>query len=75
MFNGVNIMDTSKNLNPNGAEILPCVEDAVCEITTCAVCASEIPLSAGLNEESSDYIQHFCGLDCLQIWQKQPGAA
>ncbi len=68
-------MEATKNLNPNGAEILPCVDDEVCEITTCSVCATEIPPGAALNEESADYIQHFCGLDCLQIWQKQPGTA
>lgn len=62
-------MDRPKNLNPNGGEILPCVEDAVCEITTCAVCMIEIPPSVAKSEEGTDYLQHFCGLDCMEVWQ------
>ncbi|HUW29886.1 MAG TPA: DUF3330 domain-containing protein [Sulfuriferula sp.] len=66
-------MKIAKNVNPNGGEILPCVEDEVCEITSCAVCKVEIPASVALNEEGSDYIQHFCGLDCLATWTREKG--
>jgi hypothetical protein len=23
--------------------------------------------------DAQDYVHHFCGLDCLEIWQKQAG--
>lgn len=62
-------MKKPRSVNPGGGEILPCVEDAGCEITSCEVCLKEIPVSAALNEEGADYIHHFCGLDCLEIWQ------
>ncbi|MHB1244824.1 MAG: DUF3330 domain-containing protein [Sulfuriferula sp.] len=66
-------MKIPANVNPNGAEILPCVDDAVCQITSCAVCMVEIPASVALNEEGADYIQHFCGLDCLETWKREKG--
>lgn len=64
-------MKKPRNVNPGGGEILPCVEDAGCEITSCEVCLKEIPVSAALNEESADYIHHFCGLDCLETWRRR----
>ncbi|BBP05020.1 hypothetical protein TPL01_19060 [Sulfuriferula plumbiphila] len=66
-------MKIPRNVNPNGGEILPCVEDTECEITSCAVCMVEIPASVARNEEATDYIQHFCGLDCLEIWKREKG--
>ncbi len=68
-------MKIPKNVNPNGAEILPCVDDAACEITSCAVCMVEIPTSVAQHEEGTDYIQHFCGLDCLETWKREKGQA
>jgi hypothetical protein len=62
------------NVNPNGAEILPCVDDAECQITSCAVCMVEIPASVALSDEGADYIQHFCGLDCLDSWKREKGS-
>jgi hypothetical protein len=37
----------------------------------CAVCQHEIPLSAAAWRESSDYVAHFCGLECYERWRNQ----
>ena len=39
----------------------------------CAVCQREIPLSAAVWRESSDYVAHFCGLECYERWRNQSG--
>ena len=37
----------------------------------CSVCRHEIPLSAALWRESSDYVAYFCGLECYDRWRNQ----
>ena len=37
----------------------------------CKVCFKEIPLSEAVNEEATDYVLHFCGLDCYAKWKTQ----
>jgi hypothetical protein len=37
----------------------------------CSVCHHEIPVSAALWRESSDYVAHFCGLQCFDRWRNQ----
>ncbi len=37
----------------------------------CKVCFKEIPLSVAVNEEATDYVLHFCGLECYAKWRKQ----
>ena len=64
-------MNKPTNVNPGGGEILPCVDDATCEITSCEICMKEVPVSATLREEGADYIHHFCGLDCLERWRRK----
>lgn len=64
-------MDNPKNVNPGGGEILPCVEDEACDITSCAVCLVEVPASVAKSVEGPDYVHHFCGLDCLDKWQRR----
>lgn len=44
------------------------VED---EIVACAVCFEEIPVSEARSAEASDYVHHFCGLECFAKWQAQ----
>jgi hypothetical protein len=39
----------------------------------CDVCQREIPLSAAAWREGSDYVAHFCGLDCYDRWRNQSG--
>lgn len=64
-------MNKPTHTNPNGAEILPCADDAACEITRCQMCMNEVPISATLSDEGSDYLHHFCGLDCLEVWRRK----
>ena len=37
----------------------------------CSVCQREIPVSAAVWREGSDYVAHFCGLDCYDRWRHQ----
>ncbi|MFP4131207.1 DUF3330 domain-containing protein [Thiohalospira sp.] len=37
----------------------------------CEVCLTEVPASVAQTAEGPDYVQHFCGLDCLERWQEQ----
>ena len=41
------------------------------EIVSCEVCLKEIPISEAKNEEATDYVVHFCGLDCYAKWKEQ----
>ena len=34
----------------------------------CSACQSEIPVSEAISFEATDYVAHFCGLDCYQRW-------
>ena len=50
------------------------------ERVPCEVCLMEIPKSEAISEEASDYVAHFCGLECFEKWKaeeaksKSPGA-
>ncbi len=46
----------------------PQVED---EKVECSVCLKEVPVSEAVNEEATDYVVHFCGLDCYEKWKQQ----
>ncbi len=37
----------------------------------CEVCMKEIPKSEAKSPEASDYVIHFCGLECYAKWQAQ----
>jgi hypothetical protein len=37
----------------------------------CSVCLREIPVSAAVWRESSDYAAHFCGLECYEQWRQR----
>lgn len=39
------------------------------ELVECEVCLTEIPASEAKNEEASDYVLHFCGLECFEKWR------
>lgn len=41
------------------------------EMVECAICSAEIPVSEAMNEEATDYVLHFCGLDCYAKWKEQ----
>jgi hypothetical protein len=40
---------------------------------SCTVCEHEVPLSEAVVREASDYMAHFCGLECYERWRKQAG--
>ena len=40
---------------------------------SCSVCQREIPCSAAVSREASDYTEYFCGLDCYDGWRNQCG--
>ncbi|MCW8826448.1 MAG: DUF3330 domain-containing protein [Gammaproteobacteria bacterium] len=44
------------------------------EMVACSVCLSEIPQSSAKSDESSDYVAHFCGLDCFEKWREGESA-
>ncbi len=37
----------------------------------CKVCMKEVPLSEAKSEEATDYVIHFCGLECYEKWKEQ----
>ena len=41
------------------------------EKVACDVCLKEIPISEAMSEEATDYVAHFCGLDCYTKWKEQ----
>lgn len=50
--------------NPNPAATL-----------SCEVCLKEIPRTAALTAEGTDYVGQYCGLECYQEFLKQPEAS
>ncbi|WP_329604338.1 DUF3330 domain-containing protein [Undibacterium griseum] len=43
-------------------------------ITSCCVCCKEIPLDAAFTPEGTEYVEHFCGLDCYVRFQARAKA-
>jgi len=39
------------------------------ELVDCEICLTEIPLSEAKNEEATDYVMYFCGLECFEKWK------
>lgn len=37
----------------------------------CSQCHREVPRSAALSRESSDYTLFFCGIDCFDRWSRK----
>ncbi len=66
-------MDADK-LNPAGAPITSCDETGRCELVACSTCLAEIPADVAKSFEGPDYVQYFCGLECLERWQKSAEA-
>ena len=44
------------------------------ELVDCEICLKEIPLSEAKNEEATDYVMYFCGLECFEKWKESKGA-
>jgi uncharacterized protein DUF3330 len=51
----------------------PGLREAASQIR-CVVCEHEVPLSEAVVREASDYMAHFCGLECYERWRKQAAA-
>lgn len=41
------------------------------ESVRCEVCMKEVPVSEATVPEATDYVVHFCGLECYQKWKEQ----
>lgn len=41
------------------------------ETVECEICLKEVPKSGAKSVETSEYVHHFCGVDCYAQWQKQ----
>lgn len=41
------------------------------EHVACEVCLKELPKSAAISPEATDYVVYFCGLDCHEKWKSQ----
>lgn len=65
-------MDT-RHRTPAGALLAQCSDEDGCSVVSCEVCLKEIPGDAVNVTDAQDYVHHFCGLECLDIWQKQAG--
>jgi hypothetical protein len=39
------------------------------ERVACEICMKEIPVDEANSVEGSDYVFHFCGLECFEKWQ------
>ncbi|GMR21349.1 MAG: hypothetical protein BMS9Abin36_1949 [Gammaproteobacteria bacterium] len=40
-------------------------------VIECSVCLKEIPITGAKSVETTDYVAHFCGLECYDKWKKQ----
>ena len=61
----------SPHHNPAGAPVAQCSDEDSCTMLSCAVCLKEVPADSVNVTDAQDYVHHFCGLDCLEAWQKQ----
>jgi Domain of unknown function (DUF3330) len=43
------------------------------ERVACEICLKEVPLSEATVSEATDYVVHFCGLECYDKWKHQIG--
>ena len=63
-------MDT-QHRTPAGGLVAQCSDENSCTMVSCAVCLKEIPADSVRLTDAQDYVHYFCGLDCLEAWQKQ----
>ena len=41
------------------------------EHVACEICLKEVPASEATVPEATDYVVHFCGLECYEKWKNQ----
>lgn len=63
-------MDT-RHRSPAGALVAQCSDEDSCTVFSCEVCLKEIPADSIKVTDAQDYVQHYCGLECFEAWQKQ----
>lgn len=66
-------MDT-QHRTPSGARVAQCADEDNCTVFSCEICLVEIPADAAQVADAQDYVHHFCGLDCLEVWRKRAAA-
>ena len=66
-------MVDTEHRNPGGGLVAQCSDESACTVFSCAVCLKEVPADALKITDAQDYVLHFCGLHCFDIWQKQAG--
>jgi len=54
----------SSAMQPNAASMAISLQQISCQ-----VCITEIPVSEVVNEEATDYVIYFFGLDCYDEWR------
>jgi hypothetical protein len=67
-------MDT-RHRTPAGGLLMQCADEAACTVFSCAVCLKDVPADSVKVSDAQDYVHHFCGLDCLAVWQKRAALA
>jgi len=38
-------------------------------LISCLICSKEIPLDAAFTPEGAQYVEHFCGLECYELFR------
>lgn len=41
------------------------------ERITCEICLKEVPITEATVPEATDYVVHFCGLECYEKWKNK----
>lgn len=41
------------------------------DVIACEICLKEIPHDLAYSQEGTEYVQHFCGIDCYAKWQAE----
>lgn len=67
-------MDT-RHRSPMGALVAQCADEESCTVLSCEVCLKGIPADSVTQNDVQDYVHHFCGLDCLAVWEKRSALA
>ncbi|MDP2370364.1 DUF3330 domain-containing protein [Rhodoferax sp.] len=44
------------------------------DLIACEICLKEVPISEATVPEATDYVVHFCGVECYQKWKRQADA-
>jgi hypothetical protein len=50
----------SENMNPKEPEHV-----------SCDLCMKEVPIDVANSFEATDYVVHFCGLECFEKWKQK----